>query len=298
MELKHLKAFIAVAEELNFRRAAERLHMTQPPLSVQIRKLEEELGISLLERGRNKAVRLTPGGESLLEGARATLAIANRSIETSRRAAKGESGRLAVGFTDDFAYSVLPDLLVRYRNACPGVYLEYSERPSFTLVEQVIDGSLDVAFICLPPSALASRLQFLPLPPTPILAVVPNGHRLAGRRAIWLKDLRDDVFHLMPERLRSGFSIHVARLFAQAGFVPSQRLSGMPTIMVLELVARGLGVTLASGGSVPPSHPGVRPLRLRDPQAHLELAMVTNPPNDSAPLKAFLEVAGSMERPI
>jgi DNA-binding transcriptional LysR family regulator len=287
MELKQLKAFIAVAEELNFRRAAERLHMTQPPLSMQIRKLEDELGVRLLERGRNKAVRLTAGGEALLEGARATLAVASRSVESSRRAAKGESGRLAVGYSDDFAFRLVPELLIEFRARHPGVYLEYGEGASFTLVERVVDGSLDAAFICLPPSALAGRLELVPLPHSSIVAVVPADHRLARRRRVWLRELRDDLFHVMPERIRSGFSIHVARLFAQAGFVPSQQVGGMPTIMNLELISRGLGVTLASEGSIPPGYPGIHLLHLRDQQANLELAMVANPTNVSAPLAAF-----------
>jgi DNA-binding transcriptional LysR family regulator len=237
---------------------------------------------------------LTAGGEALLEGARATLAVANRSIEATRRAAKGESGRLTVGFSDDFAFGVVPELLIEFRKKQPGVYLEYGEAPSFALVEKVVDGSLDAAFICLPPSTLAAGLDFLPLPSSSIVAVVSSKSRLAARRRIWLRELRNELFHLMPERIRSGFSIHVARLFAQAGFVPSQQVSGMPTLMNLELISRGLGVTLASEGSIPPSYPGIRLLRLRDAQATLELAMISNPANISEPLAAFRRAAAEL----
>src|SRR5215470_3343253 len=146
MELRHLRYFVAVAEELHFGRAAIRLHMAQPPLSQQIRQLEQEIGVTLLNRTKRR-VELTPAGRAFLEEARRTLAQAERSVRTAQRASRGETGFLAIGFVPTADLDVLPRVLRAWRRRCPDVEVELSALSPAQQVEALREGRIQVGIL-------------------------------------------------------------------------------------------------------------------------------------------------------
>jgi DNA-binding transcriptional LysR family regulator len=146
MELRHARYFVAVSEELNFRRAAERLHLAQPSLSTQIRLLEEDVGVQLLERDSHK-VELTPAGRSFLEGCRRLLQDADDFCRTARQIARGETGPLSIGFVPSLAHGLLPSVLRVFRQRFPDVQLFLSEMDSTAQIEQIAGHRIDFGFI-------------------------------------------------------------------------------------------------------------------------------------------------------
>jgi DNA-binding transcriptional LysR family regulator len=207
MELRHARYFVAVAEELNFRRAAERLHLAQPSLSTQIRLLEEDVGVQLLERDSHK-VELTPAGRSFIEGCRRLLQDADDFSRTARQIARGESGPLSIGFVPSLAHGLLPSVLRLFRQRFPDVQLFLSEMDSTAQIEQIAGHRIDLGFIGLG------------LP----------------------KDIPE---FLLGSRVNAPvFNPWIIVLCQQAGFQPLVvQESGQP-ITVLNYVAAGLGVTI------------------------------------------------------
>ena len=196
MELRHLRYFMAVGEELSFTRAAERLHIAQPPLSQQIKQLEEELGVTLLQRGA-RPLRLTGAGEVLLQRSRALLADLDAAIAETRRTGRGQTGKLSVGFAGSAMYVFLPDVINTFREACPNVELNLHEMLASEVAQALQERKIDVGFARpqLPPlDHIAQRLIL----EEPYLAALPKRHRLAGRTLIALSDLADEPFVLYP----------------------------------------------------------------------------------------------------
>src|SRR4051795_636425 len=183
MELRHLRYFIAVAEELHFRRAAERLHMSQPPLSQQIRQLEEEIGAQLLSRNQRK-VELTAAGVAFLERAREILDSVEDAARQARRVQRGEGGRLAVGFVGSAMYSFVPELLRAFRDHAPDITLRLQELGTSEQLRQLEDGRLDVGFVRLPRAR--PELTFETVLEEPVVAALPDTHRLAQRSLLTL----------------------------------------------------------------------------------------------------------------
>ena len=180
VELRRLRYFVAVAEERHFGRAAERLHIAQPPLSQQIRRLEAELGTPLLYR-TTRTVQLSPAGEVLLVRAREILAAVDAAAEDARRAARGEYGRLAIGFTGSATYALLPALAAALRDALPGVVLDLrGELLTPAQVARLLDGTLDLGLLRPPVRARELRVEVLRR--EPLVAVLPAGARPGGGR--------------------------------------------------------------------------------------------------------------------
>lgn len=282
MDIKHLRGFIAVAEELNFRKAAERLNLTQPPLSLQLKNLEEELGVKLLERGRNKRVSLTVAGRFFLDDARAVVQAAEKAFRDARHHADGRLGHLRIGFTDDFLFSKLPALLADFMQRYPEVRISHSMTISKEIVRQLDAGELDVALVCLPIQRLDPNFIVVELPPIRIVALVHQDHPLAARDAIWLKELRDDPILLMPTEIFSGFSAHLSRLYAHAQVTPVPLAFGQNSTMMAQIIAAGgAGIVLASETSVPAEWPGIRRLELKDPQPFVDAGLIYNAGNAS-----------------
>jgi len=291
MDLKHLRTFIAVAEELSFRKAAERLNLTQPPVSLQIRSLEDELGVKLIDRGGRKKMQLTAAGQILLEGARETLRLAERTAENVTLYSQGNRGHLRIGHSDDFQKGLLPRALARYHAEFPGVRVSLTQRPSARVTEQLLNGELDLGFVCLPVPRLDTSMVMQLLPTTPIVAVVPVNHPLAGRQQISLRELADEPFHLVPNDMMSGFSSQVARLFAQAGITPKCVGMAETSNITVQIVANGFGVTLASLSSIGTEIEGVSILQLKDPRPELELGLIYAAANMELPLiQGFLGI--------
>jgi DNA-binding transcriptional LysR family regulator len=244
IELRRLRAFVAVAEEGHVTRAAERLGMQQPPLSRLLQGLETELGVLLLHR-TSRGVQPTAAGKALLDEARAVLTRAEKVEEAVRRAARGEEGRLAIGFTSSSAlHPFVPLVLRKFREAAPGVFVELEEDGTGELVEALRHQRLDAAFVRSPVGAVP-ELSVETLLDEPMLAAFPEGHELAeGDGALSLAELARESFVLY--RRPAGPGLYDAILVAcrAAGFSPKVAQEAPRLTATLSLVAAGLGVSL------------------------------------------------------
>ena len=242
MELRHLRYFVAVAEERHFGRAAARLHIAQPPLSQQIRRFEAELGEPLLYR-TTRSVELAPAGEVLLERGREILAAFDSAIEDARRAARGEYGRLAIGFTGSSTYEMLPALAAALREELPGVVLDLrGELLTPAQVARLEDGSLDLGL--LRPPVHDRNIMTEVLRSEPLVAVLPEAHPLAGAPAVPLERLKDEPFVTYPSHFRSVVHDAVEDACAAHGFEPTAAHEVAETATLVSFVAAGLGVSL------------------------------------------------------
>jgi DNA-binding transcriptional LysR family regulator len=242
VELKQLRAFVAVAEEKHFGRAADRLHMAQPPLSQQIRRLEGELGVELLHRTTRK-VELAPAGEVFLDRARRLLHDADTAVEDTRRAARGEVGRLAVGFTGSATYALLPALANALKTELPGVELDLQgELLTPAQVQGLTEHRLDLGL--LRPPVRQRDLTIEVVVTEPLVVVVPQHHRLAQRNEIPVAELADEPFVAYPSHFRSVLHDAVEEVCAAHGFKPRVALEVAETATLVSFVAAGLGVSL------------------------------------------------------
>ena len=245
MELRHLRYFIAVAEEGHVTRAAERLGMQQPPLSQQIRALERELDVQLFRR-RPRGVELTDAGSVLLAEARAVLSHIDHACAAAKRTARGEQGRIAVGFTSSAPFHpFVPRVIRAYREAFPLVALTLEEGGTMELVDDLRDERIDVAFVR---TAIADQegLVVSPLLKEAMVLALPRAHRLARRtgKAVSLKALAEETFIIY--RRHNGPGLHDAILSAcnAAGFSPRVGQEAPRIVSTLNLVAAGLGISL------------------------------------------------------
>ena len=247
MELRHLRYFIAVAEEAHVTRAAERLGMQQPPLSQQIRALEREFDVQLFRR-KPRGVELTDAGRALLVGARAVLAQIDHAFATTRRTARGEQGQISIGFTSSAPFHpFVPRVIRAFREAFPMVSLNLEESGTTDLIEHLRNEQIDAAFIR---TAVANREGLLlnPLLQEPMVLALPCGHALAGRanadEALPLKTLAAETF--IVYRRHSGPGLYDAILAAchTAGFSPNVGQEAPRIVSTLNLVAAGLGISL------------------------------------------------------
>jgi DNA-binding transcriptional LysR family regulator len=242
VELRHLRYFVAVAEERHFGRAAERLHIAQPPLSQQIRRLEAELGAPLLHR-TTRSVDLAPAGEVLLGRAREILAAVDAATDDARRAARGEFGRLAIGFTGSATYALLPALAAALRAALPGVVLDLrGELLTPAQVARLLDGTLDLGLLRPPVRERELRVEVLRR--EALVAVLPEAHALAAADAVPLEELASEPFVVYPSHFRSVVHDAVEEACAAHGFRPRVALEVSETSTLVSFVAAGLGVSL------------------------------------------------------
>jgi DNA-binding transcriptional LysR family regulator len=243
VELRHLEYFVAVAEELNFTRAAERMAIAQSPMSQQIRKLEKELGVELFER-TTRSVALTPAGRLFYEEASALLASARRAADNVRLAGQGQLGRLALGFTGSAAYDLMPQLISAYTQRYPKVLLDVrSEMFTPPQVRALLEGSLSVGL--LRPPVNAEGLVVETLREEPLIVLLPVNHPLATRVSVNLAELADEVFISYPRSPASSVFQSLEAACRQAGFTPLIRQEVAETSSLVALVAAGLGIALA-----------------------------------------------------
>jgi DNA-binding transcriptional LysR family regulator len=240
VELRHLRYFVAVAEELHFSRAAERLGMAQPPLSRQIQELEAELGFLLFERSRPR-VGLTAAGGVLLEHARRVFEAINTGVRDARRTSLGERGRVNVGYPSSLAYSGLTDLLRAFRARFPDVDVGLRELPPAAQIEALKVGQIDVGFVRGPvdDAALASEIARRE---TFVLAL-PLDHPLVKKKSIALSSLALEPFVFFPRERGPAFFDQLVALCREAGFDP-RIAHEAPPLDVLSLVAAGFGVSI------------------------------------------------------
>ncbi|NJP65825.1 LysR substrate-binding domain-containing protein [Streptomyces spiramenti] len=285
--LAQLTGFVAVAEELHFTRAAERLRMTQPPLSRQIQQLEQSLGVRLLER-TNRSVRLTPAGRAFLSEARRVLRQAEHATVAVRQVATGQGGRLAVGFTAASAHAGLGDLLGVARRAMPDAEVALRELVTRDQLEALAEGALDLGMVR--PTAIGTDLRSRPAAREALLAAVPLAHPLAeGEGPLGVADFHgQEVLMYSPVEARYFHELLIS-LFRAARVAPvfTQYLSQVHSI--LALVDAGWGVALVPESARRMRFAGVRflPLDLPDPRP-VELALVWRAANDNPALHALL----------
>jgi DNA-binding transcriptional LysR family regulator len=243
IEFRHIRSFLAVADELHFGRAAQRLHITQPPLTRQVQQLEEALGdVQLFDRGRRR-IALTEAGETFVVESRRLLEQLAHAVERTQRVARGESGRLRVGFISTADYSVLPALLRTFIRRFPDVDVDLLELTGDEQARLLGEGALDVGIlISADPDP---RLERMPLVHEPLVAVLPRSSRLARQPgALPVRTLRREPFVLFPRALAPGLYDKIIAYLEKAGFSPSigQQARQMQTI--IGLVAGGLGVSI------------------------------------------------------
>jgi DNA-binding transcriptional LysR family regulator len=290
MELRHLHYFIAVAEELHFGRAAARLHMAQPPLSQQIRRLEEDLGVLLFERSQKRQVKLTGAGEAFLREARRVLEQAEHAALAAQKAARGEAGHLTVGFVGSVAFHLFPVLLRAFRHRYPDVELSLQELRSPDQVQALLQDKLLVGL--LRPLKDTGGLCVEPLLAEELIAVLPEGHPLASRARVELADLARESVVLPPRNSGCG-TLHdlVLQACQRQGFTP--RISQQATELHarISLVAGGLGVTLVPATFQSLQREGVVYRQLAEPAPRVDLAIAWRAGERSQLVHAFLDVA-------
>lgn len=289
MNFRHLSYFIAVAEELNFRRAAERLHIVQPGLSQQISRMESELGLALLERTKRR-VELTDAGQLFLGEARALLERYEQAVTSARQAAAGQAGSLDVGFVGPAIYSVLHSVARAYLKSFPNVNLVLHELNSAEQLDRIIAGTLDVGFVRLP--VRDKRVLTMQLISEPIIIVLPEGHPEAVRDIVNLAALADEPFVMVPRAREPNAFDRYIEICAKAGFSPRIGQEVLQIHTIVEVVAMGLGVALAPASLTNLRRPGVvyRPLRDLGPFT-TDTGLAWGPDNPSAALRGFIATA-------
>ncbi len=286
LELRHLRYFVAVAEELHFGRAAARLHIAQPPLSQQIRQLERLVGTELLRR-TSRRVELTPAGAAFLEGARRTLNAAEGTLEVARRVGRGELASVRVGFTDSAAVSIFPAAVRKHRRAFPEVHLDMVEGLTRAHVQGVEDNLLDLGVVrgpVAPSPGVVVETVFR----EPLVAAIPASHPLASAGGIELGALRGEPMVLFPRPLAPEFHDWITRLCMEKGFVPRVVHNGAEYQTILSLVAAEVGISLvpASVQRVGPAEVSFQPLL--DCNETAEIAVVYRPDRLFPAMEAFL----------
>jgi DNA-binding transcriptional LysR family regulator len=258
VDLKHLRYFIALAEELHFGRAAERLGISQPPLSQQIARLEKELGVSLLRR-TSRSVALTAGGQAFLEEARRTLAQAQHAVHVARGAERGEVGELRVGFVP--ACGAIPRGVRRFTRQYPAVRLTLRNLTTADQLEQLASGKLHVGFVHLPIDARGLIVELVQQ--DSVLAAVPERHPLAGQPAVSLRSFAGEPFISFPRGAAPGLHDYMITSFREAGVTARVAHETDSILARLRMVGAGLGLSLIPSYAERLPRPGVvlRPLK-------------------------------------
>ena len=271
MDLRRLECFVAVAEELHFRRAAERLHTTQPAVSQQVRQLEEALAVRLLERSR-RHVRLTAAGEIYLAEARRVLERLDRAGRLARRAAAGQAGRLALGCTSPALLLAMPELVRRFRQLAPAVEIDLAELPTGEQEAALRRHDLDAGI--LHPPVDDAALEVVPFFRRDFRLAVPVEHHLAAADAIDLAELAGEPLVLFPRPTAPGLYDAVIARCRDAGFRPRIVLEVAPAHSLVPCVAAGLRKGCAAGGGQP-ERAGMcfRPIVPPAPQHAIALAL-------------------------
>jgi DNA-binding transcriptional LysR family regulator len=287
MELRHLRYFVAVAEELHFRRAAERLHVAQPAVSEQVRKLEQELGVKLFDRSQ-RSVELTVAGAALLEEARHVLRHAEVAQQAARNSGDLATTRLRIGYLLDSLPTSIPRALRRLAGSAPRVHLDLTTGPSLRLIDEVRERLLDAVIASLP--APTTGLRVAPLGEQRAVAVLPATHPHAVASAIALGRLAPDRLVVLPREVNPPFNNAIVAMCHSAGLAPTFVEMPEPRVEhVLLAVAAGAGLALLPETVTERfAAPGIRFVALEAGDAAFRGAVLTHPDADSLATHAFL----------
>lgn len=287
MELRHLRYFITVAEELHFGRAAERLRIAQPPLSFQIRQLEEEIGVRLFQRTKRR-VELTAAGEVFLREALKTMAQLEQAVSDAQRASRGEVGQLTIGFIQSAAINALPGVLRTFRDRFPEVDIKLREATPTQVHNDLIEGKIQIGFLRPPINHDALECEIVLS--EPLLVALPKGLPLARRKNLALKSLASERFIMSPREASPGFYDQIMSVCREAGFSPVIGQEAVQMQTILGLVAGGMGVALIPASIRSLRSDGVIYRELRDPVPQAEMIVAWRRDNQSPVLRAFLNV--------
>jgi DNA-binding transcriptional LysR family regulator len=288
MELRHLNYFIAVAEELHFGRASERLHIAQPPLSRQIMQLEQEIKVRLFERTK-RHVRLTIAGEAFLEKARLVVAMADDAIASAQRVEAGHAGSLSVAFVGSAMFSLMPEIFREVRSQLPDVQLLLHEMSTGRQVTALQDGSTQVAFVR--PAVVHPAIISEVIAREDLMIALPDSHRLADVDEVNLADLSDEPFIIFSRDVQPSFGHQIYSICVAAGFTPLVIQEALEMQTALGLVAGSLGVTLVPESVKRVAWPGVLFKHMPAPAPQSTLSVAYRKGDLSPILPKFLQIA-------
>ena len=294
MELRHVRYFIAVAEHLNFRKAAEQLHIAQPPLSRQIRQLEEDLGVLLFLRDRHR-VELTKAGHVFLEQARKLVVQAGHAVEAARHAQKGESGIVRIGIASGLG-GFVGKVVLDHRKRLPMIDIECKDIFSSLQNDAILRGIIDVGFLRPPVDQvnLSCELLF----EEEFVVVLPKTHRLAKRAVLKLEDFADEPLILFDRNFSSGLYDKIMSLYSRAGFTPHLTVTHVEAHEEAGaiMVASGKGIFMGAGAIVNRAVSGVElaSVHLDEPDAKIEVYMVWRKGEEAPAVLDFLTAVRRM----
>ncbi|CCJ09077.1 Transcriptional regulator, LysR family [Methylocystis sp. SC2] len=287
IELRLMRSFVAVAEELHFGRAAVRLGISQPPLSKHVQQLEDALGVTLLNR-THRNVTLTAAGRVFLDEARRTLAQSFLAIDLARRADRGTSGQLAFGFIDASIYSVVPAVVRRFHQLYPSVHLSLREMLIPDQVTGLAERRIDAGLIH--PPMVRTDIAIEPIFTEPLAVALPKNHPLAERPALKVADLADEPFVQFPRFINPTLYDDILALCRGAGFSPMIVQEATPKQTIIGLVEAGLGVSLLPASLRFLARIGVVYAPLEDSSLAIETSLIWRSGDDAPALKRFIEV--------
>ena len=293
MELRHLRYFVAVAEELHFGRAAARVRTAQSSFSAQIRDLEAELGVQLLHRTKRQ-VHLTDAGRAFLAEARATLRQAERAVRTAQRADRGETGALGIGFVPSADCISFPEILRIYKKRFPDVHIELHNRPATEQLELLRQGEIDIGF--MRPLRVDRVIATETILREPVIVVLPTRHRLLAKQEVGLAELAMEGL-VLCSRLHAPLQHDIiVSGFRAANIVPNVVLETDHIQTVLGLVAAGIGISLLPASVRNLRAPGLSYRPLKRPAPQMEMAVAYRKEDPSQLLRHFLDVVRELSR--
>mgnify|MGYP005987870513 CR=1 FL=1 len=293
MNLKQLTYFVALAEELHFGRAAERLGMAQPPLSRQIKQIEAELGALLFNRGRN-AITMTQAGERLYERGTSILRQIDDAKLEVRRIGQGAEGRLRIGFVGSSTFGMLPNIIKSFRANYPEVNLSLTPMNNAQLHRALVSREIDVAFAR--PALKDSEFVTRKLGDEPLVLALPDTVDTGNRTEVNLNDLAAQNFVLYPEYPRPSFADFVLNSCAEQGLKITNRVFTMDLQTALSLVAIGEGVCIVPASVASGTRNGIRFCKIEQTLAHTELSVNYRLDEQGIHVRNFVQLAQSVAR--
>ena len=296
MELRQLRYFTAVAEELHFGRAAKRMNISQPPLSMQIRNLEDELGTRLFNR-TSRQVELTTAGEAFLVQVQQILADLDGAVESARQAGQGNIGRLAMGFIGPAMDAFLPEIIRGFQSRYPGITLGLTESGTSRQIEDLYAGRIQVGFVRLyrhKPDGLSAQV----LRQEPYVLAVPGDHPLAGQNKVALSQLKNEPFIMYPRSVQPQLYDSMMACFKDSGFTPKIVQEAKTKHTTIALVAAGLGVAVVPSSSKVFCRKGVFFLDLDASLPHIEISMLWRQTDKNPVLGRFVTFATQYQQKV
>jgi DNA-binding transcriptional LysR family regulator len=287
MDLRQIRYFLVLANELNFTRAADRLHISQPPLTRQIQQLEASMGVVLFER-TTRGVALTQAGAVFLEEARKIVALTDQATNKTRLAHQGQLGRLDIGVFGSAILNVIPTLLIELRKTHPDIVISLQNTTKTQQVEAVREKRLDIGFNRVFPEVEDLVVETVMM--ESLYVAMHKDHALVRRRTLAVRDLNNQPLILFPNNVRPTFADNVVSLFRDEGLTPNVVHEVEDVMTCIALVSAGLGMAVVPESAVNLQLPGVRYHPLRSAEAKVDLSCVYRADNASPALMVFLDI--------